>query len=79
MAVAAVHLESTEKSRAKTPKYYRVVWALSFSIFLMVALVARLGGWKWQPWPPGQGGYKSVVVEAKRAVDRVVPLAFSPR
>ncbi|MGQ0592486.1 MAG: light-harvesting antenna LH1, beta subunit [Gammaproteobacteria bacterium] len=55
---------------------FRRLYAVCFIIFLMVASVARILAWRWQPWPPGPGGYLSVVDEAKRAAHTFLPFAF---
>jgi len=48
-----------------------------FVLLLVPATLARLTGWRWQPWPPGPQGYGSIVGEARSAADAYVPLAFS--
>ena len=40
------------------------VVAISFLILLVPSMAARLTGWRWRPWLPGQEGYDSVTREA---------------
>lgn len=49
---------------------------LCFLVFFVIALLARLTGWRWRPWPPGAAGYGSVVDEALREANTVVPFVF---
>lgn len=55
---------------------YRLIYAASFVVFLVVAAIARLFAWRWHPWPPGPGGYTSVIHEAKVAAGTVAVFAF---
>ena len=55
---------------------FRRLYAVCFIIFLIAASVARILAWRWRPWPPGPGGYLSVVGEAKRAAHTFLPFAF---
>lgn len=49
---------------------------LGFIALLVPALIARLTGWRWRPWPPGPEGYSSIVAEARAAADTYIPLGF---
>ena len=42
----------------------RLLFAACFTLLLPVAIVARLSGWRWQPWPAGANGYRGAVQEA---------------
>lgn len=55
---------------------FRLLFAICFLVFLLCAAVARLVGWRWRPWPPGPNGYRSVIEEARREANTVVPFAF---
>lgn len=49
---------------------------ISFIALLLPALIARLTGWRWRPWPPGPEGYSSIIAEARAAADTYIPLGF---
>ena len=44
----------------------RFLWLVCFMALLPVAVVARLSGWRWRPWPARADGYQSVVQESRR-------------
>ena len=55
----------------------RFIWLVCFAIFLPVALVARLSGWRWRPWSASSKGYRSVIREAKTISTTVTGTVFS--
>lgn len=55
----------------------RFLWFVGFVASLPVALLARLTGWRWQPWSAGPKGYRSVLSEANHIADQLVGLAYS--
>lgn len=57
-------------------RQFQLLFALCFLGFLAVATVARCVGWRWRPWPPAPGGYKSVFAEARNAANAYLPFAF---
>lgn len=52
-----------------------LVFFTSYPFLLTVAAVARLTGWRWQPWPPGRDGYGSIVRETSDMACRVAELS----
>lgn len=44
------------------------IFAVGFSIFLVIALVAQTLGWQWRSWLPGAEGVKSLTGGVKAAV-----------
>ncbi len=56
---------------------YRAVWLVCFAVLLPVAILARLSGWHWKPWPAGASGYRSPVREARIAAKSAAGVAFS--
>ncbi len=54
-----------------------LIFVLSFAAVLPVAAVARVSGWRWQPWPPGAAGYQTVVREARLAAGTITATVFS--
>lgn len=54
--------------------------ALFFVLFialLPVAFLAAVTGWRWQPWPPGNQGYRTFINEAKIAARVAAETALS--
>lgn len=54
----------------------RFIWMLCFALLLPVAIVARLSGWRWCPWP-SQGERRGAIREARAASETVVGTVFS--
>ena len=55
----------------------RLLWWFCFAILLPVATLARATGWRWQPWPAGPDGYKSIMQEADTMAKSVVAITYS--
>ena len=55
----------------------RFIMLVCFAVLLPVALVARLSGWRWRPWPAGEHGYRSVIKEAATKSATVAGTVFS--
>ena len=55
----------------------RVIEGVCLLAFLPIAAVARLDGWRWQPWPPGPEGYGSVLSEARAMASTVAGIVCS--
>jgi len=62
---------------AADQRQFRWMVAIGFFVLLLPALLGRLTGWRWQPWPPGGAKYGSVVGEAKGAAENYIQFAFS--
>jgi hypothetical protein len=43
---------------------WRLLWLMAFLLLLPIAIAARVTGWRWKPWSPGPGGYRSCFREA---------------
>lgn len=56
---------------------YRLIRLVCFTIFLPIACVARVCGWRWRPWAAGPEGYGSVFQEARLMSSTVASLAIS--
>ncbi len=56
---------------------YRVAWLVCFAVLLPIAVLARLSGWHWKPWPAGATGYKSPLREASIVARSAAAMAFS--
>jgi hypothetical protein len=67
------HAVSTSSMRKREDRLSTwLIEASCFAVLLPISLVARLTGWRWQPWPPpGPNGYRSVLGET-RAMSRVL-------
>jgi hypothetical protein len=49
-----------------------------FAVLLPVAVVARLSGWRWRPWPAGgRKGYGSPLQEANKLSATIAGTVFS--
>jgi hypothetical protein len=49
-----------------------------FAVLLPVAVIARLSGWRWRPWPAGgRKGYGSPIQEATKLSATIAGTAFS--
>jgi len=55
----------------------RFIWLVCFMVLLPIAIVARLSGWRWKPWPERASGYRSPAAEAKAMSDTVAGTVFS--
>lgn len=55
----------------------RFIWLVCFAVFLPVAVVARLSGWRWRPWLAQTGRKGSVIEEAKAMSATVTGTVFS--
>ncbi len=45
-----------------------VIFAISFTVFLVIACFGQLLGWSWRSWLPGAEGVKSVFGGVKAGV-----------
>lgn len=55
----------------------RLLWLVCFTVLLPVAIVARLSGWRWRPWPAKTNGGRSAIREASAMSETVVGTVFS--
>ena len=55
----------------------RFLLLVCFTVLLPIAIIARLSGWRWKPWPAGDAGYQSPIREAKAAAVTITGAAFS--
>ena len=58
-------LQQVLKNDSKT---FLGIFAVSFVVFLVIALIAQTLAWQWRPWFPGAEGEKSLVCGVKAAV-----------
>jgi light-harvesting complex 1 beta chain len=49
-------------------KTFAVIFAVGFTVFFVIALVAQALGWQWRSWLPGAEGVKSITGGVKAAV-----------
>lgn len=65
-----VHSESAPHKHDATGRTssYALIFALSFVVFLAIALAGQLLGWHWRTWLPGAEGVKSLYGGVKAAV-----------
>ena len=67
---------SPARARKEEAIEFRLIFMVSFAIFLLVATFARLLPRDWRPYPAGPEGYASVFDEARSAANTFVPFAF---
>ncbi|HKJ15869.1 MAG TPA: hypothetical protein VJ984_00785 [Xanthomonadales bacterium] len=56
---------------------FRIIEILCFALLLPIATIARLVGWRWQPWKPGPDGYGPVLDEAKSMAQTIAGMSPS--
>jgi hypothetical protein len=69
--------EITHSRKREDLQSCRFIEAICFAVFLPIALLASLGGWRWHPWPPGPKGYGSVIGEARSMARTIAGIAVS--
>lgn len=57
-------------------KQYHLIFAVGFTIFLMIAVAGRLLPRRWRASPPGPHADMSIFEEAKAMTNTYVPFAF---
>ncbi len=62
------------RPRKQKASEFRLIFFVSFVIFLMVAIVERFLPSQWRPL--GADGHKSIIGEARSAARTFVPFAF---
>jgi len=55
----------------------RFLLVMCFAVLLPVAIMARLSGWRWRPWPSGAEGYRSPFEEARHMAATITGTVFS--
>jgi len=68
--------KSRIRSRRKAQSEYRVLFALSFALFLLPLMLARVVRWVKAPIFGSQEGGKSLFAEAREAANAALPYAF---
>jgi light-harvesting complex 1 beta chain len=65
-----VHSDSTahKQGSAGRASSFALIFALSFVVFLAIALMGQVLGWHWRSWLPGAEGVKSLYGGVKAAV-----------
>jgi light-harvesting complex 1 beta chain len=65
-----VHSESALHKHDAQARYrsFHLIFALSFIVFLAIALAGQVLGWHWRAWLPGAEGVKSLFGGVKAAV-----------
>ncbi|MEM6665505.1 MAG: hypothetical protein AAF638_03795 [Pseudomonadota bacterium] len=64
------------ETRRADRREFRLVYALSFIFFLVIAVFARLLPRSRRPYPLGSGDYRSIVGEARAITNMTIPYAF---
>lgn len=58
-------------------KEFHGIFVTSFIIFTVIAVIAHILAWQWRPWLPGEGGYASLINEARELAVAYIAVAFS--
>lgn len=61
---------------ARGAKQYHLIFAVGFTIFLMIAIAGRLLPRRWRDLPPGTRADASIFEEARAMANTYVPFAF---
>ena len=61
---------------AREHSQFRWMVALGFLLLLVPVAVARLCGWRWQPWVSSRSEQRSILGEAKEAAETYITFAF---
>jgi light-harvesting complex 1 beta chain len=62
--IDALHKSVVQKDR----RSFWPIFALSFAVFMAIAVAGQLLGWQWRSWLPGAEGVKSLHGGVKAAV-----------
>ena len=61
----------------RRPGWVRLTFLVCLIAVLPVAVCAALVGWRWQPWPPGADGYRSVLAESSGVARTLTEIVYS--
>ena len=61
---------------ARERRQYRLIFGLTFLVFLIITPLARVLPSRWRPWPPVGDGRRSLIAEARAVTQRILPFAF---
>jgi len=61
---------------ARGAKQYHLIFAVGFTVFLMIAIAGRLVPRRWRNVPPGAPADMSIFEEARALANTYVPFAF---
>jgi hypothetical protein len=67
---------SQSRFRKEEALEFRLLYAVSFALFLVAAVIARLVPWHWRPFVRRQSGGLSIIGEARAAASTCIPFAF---
>ncbi len=55
---------------------FRLIYAVCFVVCLFGATISWATGRRFRPWPPGPGGYRSILAETRSAANTVAVMAM---
>lgn len=67
---------SRDRSRVEDSFEFKLMFVLTFTVFLVAATVGRLLPEGWRPLRRGPGSHRSIVGEARAAAGTCVPFVF---
>jgi len=71
----ATHRRNRSRDDRDLRQFQRLV-SVSLAPLLVLAVIGRLTGWRWQPWPPVGGERGSVLQEARSAAENSVAFSY---
>ena len=75
LAPLDLHERVPRLHQAEGQQFKRLV-AVSLVFFLVLATLARLTRWKYEPWPQPVAGSRSLLQEAREAAESYIALSF---
>ncbi len=66
----------TDQAPADANWQYRCIYAVTFTVFLAVVIVARLLPARWRPWPTAGHERLSIFAETRAVTSTIIPFAF---
>lgn len=66
----------TLRLRERAEREFRLLFAVCFMFFLVVAVAARLLPRRWRPFPPGPRGARSIFGDARAAANTSIPFVY---
>lgn len=70
--MAYQHTETQTSISSSHLNGFRIIFVVTFMIFLLMAMVGQLFAWNWRTWLPGAEGTRSIFESVNSAVYTVI-------
>lgn len=70
--MAYQHTEMNASIPSSSLNGFRIIFVVTFTIFLLMAMVGQLFAWNWRTWLPGAEGTQSIFESVNSAVYTVI-------